>query len=292
MALSSAMDHCEHKGHHMQIDGVDIPTLADAEKRFSLLLWGPAGCGKTVWTNSIKGTKLLINFDPDGPTSLGDRDDIVIIDLSGERHTIVDKFKTDDDPLLPLAGKSYRLSKLLTELNISTVIVDSCSAFTQLATKQGISVTKGATVERPSPGAYGARNALTLRMMSGILRTTKRFNKHVIFITHEDDGGVRDKEGNLLHITMLIGGKLASQTALQISEVWHMSDEGKKRRVMVRPARQRKPMKTRMFDASQSNEFELKYDQFGKDAPYGVHSLASFIEEWENNGRQKIQVPK
>jgi hypothetical protein len=276
----------------MQIDGVQIPTLADAEKRFSLLLWGPAGCGKTVLSCSVGGNKLLINFDPDGPTSLGDRDDIIIIDLSGEKHTIVDKFKLDDDPLLPLAGKSFRLSKIIQELDISCVIVDSCSAFTQLATEQGISVTKGATVERPSPGAYGARNALTLRMMSGILRTTKRHNIHVIFITHEDDSGVRDSEGNLLHITMLIGGKLSSQTALQISEVWHMSDDGKKRRIMVRPGRQRKPMKTRMFDATQAIEFELKYDQNGKDAPYGLHSLQSFIKEWEDNGRHKIQVPK
>ncbi len=276
----------------IEIDGIKIPTLAEAEKRFSLLLWGPAGCGKTVWACSLPGRKLLINFDPDGPSSLGDRDDIIIIDLSGEKHTVVDKFKTDDDPLLPLAGKSFRLSKILIDLDISGVIVDSCSAFSQLATDQGISVTKGATVERPSPGAYGARNALTLRMMSGILRTTKRFNRHVIFITHEDDAGVRNSEGELLHITMLIGGKLGSQTALQISEVWHMGDDGKQRKVMIRPARMRKPMKTRMFSADSTIEFTCKYKQFGPDAPYGEHSLASFIEEWEEHGHAKIQVPK
>jgi GTPase SAR1 family protein len=274
----------------MQIDGIDIPTLADSEKRFSLLLWGPAGCGKTVWAASLPGRKLLINFDPDGPSSLGDRTDVVVIDLSGEKHNIVDKFKTDDDPLLPLAGKSFRLSKILVDLDISGVIVDSCSAFSQLATDQGISVTKGATVERPSPGAYGARNALTLRMMSGILRTTKRFNKHVIFITHEDDSGVRDSEGNLLHITMLIGGKLGSQTALQISEVWHITDDGKTRKVMIRPGRMRKPMKTRMFDATSTTEFVLKYKQSDEDS--GDHSLADFISTWEENNHAKIQVPK
>jgi hypothetical protein len=276
----------------MEIDGIKIPTLAESERRFSMLLWGPAGCGKTVLSCSLPGRKLLINFDPDGPSSLGARDDVVILDLSGERHTVVDKFKLDDDPLLPLAGKSFRLSKIIEALDISGVVVDSCSAFSQLATDQGISVTKGATVERPSPGAYGARNALTLRMMSGILRTTKRMNRHVIFITHEDDSGVRDSEGNLLHITMLLGGKLAGQTALQISEVWHISDDGKQRKIMVRPGRMRKPMKTRMFDASKDIEFVSKYDQFSSDAPYGTHSLASYIEEWEKHGYAKIQIPK
>ena len=276
----------------MEIDGIPVQTLAESEKRFSCLLWGPAGCGKTVFACSIGGTKLLINFDPDGPTSLGARDDVVLIDLSGEAKEVVDKFKIDDDPLLPLGGKQYRLSAIIEKLNISCVIVDSCSAFAQRATDKGIAVTKGATVERPSPGAYGARNALTLRMMSGILRTTKRLNRHVIFITHEDDSGVRDQDGNLLHITMLIGGKLASNTSLQISEVWHMSDDGKQRKIMVRPGRMRKPMKTRMFNATKDIEFMLKYDQEGKDAPYGKHSLKEFIEEWENNGRGKIAVPK
>lgn len=275
----------------IEIDGIEIPTLAQSERRFSQLLWGPAGCGKTVLACSLPGRKLLINFDPDGPISLGARSDIVVIDLSAEGKEVVNKFKSDDDPLLPLAGKSFRLSKIITDLGISGVIVDSCSAFSQQATDQGIAITNGATVERPSPGAYGARNALTLRMMSGILRLTKRMGIHVVFITHEDDSGVRDKEGNLLHITMLIGGKLGSQTALQISEVWHMSDDGKQRKIMVRPGRMRKPMKTRMFDATKEIEFVSKYDQFGDDV-LGKHSLASFIEEWEGNNYAKIPIPK
>jgi RecA/RadA recombinase len=196
----------------------------------------------------------------------------------------------DDDPNLPLEGKKYRLSKIIEALDIKTVIVDSVTAFTDQAVQKGISVTKGATIERPSPGAYGARNALTLRMMSGILRLTKRMNVNVIFITHEDDSGVKDKEGNLLHITMLLGGKLGGQVGLQISEVWFMSDDGSKRKIAVRPARMRKPMKTRMFDASTTIEFVLKYDPY-KDV-YGQHSLSEFIKDWEGNGRNKIQVPR
>lgn len=276
----------------MEIDGIPILSLADSEQRFSCLLWGPAGVGKTVLAASAPGRKLIINFDPDGPTSLGSREDVVVIDLSDVGKRVVERFKTDDDSLLPIGDKQFRLSKIIEDLEIDTVIVDSCSAFSQLATDQAVTVVKGATIENPSPGGYGARNIYTLRMMGGVLRTTKKLNKNVIFITHEDDSGVKDKEGNLLHITMLIGGKLGAQTALQISEVWHMGDDGKQRRIMVRPGRMRKPMKTRMFDTTQNIEFVCKYDQFGKDAPYGLHSIASFIEEWKNNGRNKIQVPK
>jgi len=274
----------------MQIDGIDVKSLAETEQRFSLLLWGLAGCGKTTLAASAPGRKLFINFDPDGPVSLGARDDIVLIDLSGERYGIVDTFKVDDDPLLPIGEKKYRLSKIIEELEITTVIVDSVTAFTTLAVEKGISVTSGATIERPSPGAYGARNALTLRMMSGILRLTKRMKVNVIFITHEDDAGVKDKEGNILHITMLLGGKLGGQVSLQLSEVWFMSDDGKHRKIALRPARMRKPMKSRMFDTRAKIEFVLKYDPYTD--VYGQHSLSAFIKEWEGNGRNKIQVPQ
>jgi hypothetical protein len=275
----------------MEMEGFEFKSLADSEQRFSQLLWGPAGCGKTVLACSAPGTKLLINFDPDGPSSLGARSDVILLDLSDVGKTVVDKFKIDDDPILPIQGENMRLSRIIDEAKIDTVISDSCSAFSQLATNRAVDIIKGATVENPSQGGYGARNIYTLRMMGGIIRTTKKFNKHCIFITHEDDSGVRDKEGNLLHITMLIGGKLGAQTALQISEVWHMGDDGNKRRIMVRPGRTRKPMKTRMFDTTRKIEFDLQYDQYGPEAPYGKHSLASFIKEWEANGYNKIQVP-
>src|SRR4051812_15258663 len=106
----------------MEIEGIKVPTLAETDQRFSLLLWGLSGCGKTTLAASAPGNKLLINFDPDGPVSLGPRDDVVLIDLSTEKYTVVDIFKTDDDPLLPIGDKKYRLSKIIQDLNIETVI--------------------------------------------------------------------------------------------------------------------------------------------------------------------------
>lgn len=273
----------------MQIDipGVEIRSSLEADQRFSLLLWGQAGCGKTALACSAPKGKLLINFDSDGYKTVNGRDDVVLLDLASQPYSIVDKF-SQDDPLLPYNGANVALSKFVSADAIGTVVVDSCSAFTQLGLEKGIKVTNGATIERPSPGAYGARNALTLRMMTCLLRLSGKYNKNIIFITHEDDGGVKDKEGNLLHITMLLGGKLASQTALQISEVWHMSDDGKKRTIMVRPGRMRKPMKTRHLSTDAGFELVSKYNQFGPDAPYGPGSIANLLERYESAGRNKI----
>ena len=38
-------------------------------RRFSAVLWGPAGMGKTTLAMTAPGRKALINFDPDGPVS-------------------------------------------------------------------------------------------------------------------------------------------------------------------------------------------------------------------------------
>jgi len=265
----------------LTIPGVTIRSAADASQRMSMLLWGPAGVGKTVYACSAPGNKLLINFDPDGPSSLGSREDVLVMDLSGERNSVVDRFNSDDP---------YQISKVLGPAGITCVIVDSTTAYAQLAVEKGISITKGATLERPSPGAYGARNAITLRMMTSILRLTNKHNVHVIFTTHEDKA--TDKDGNFLNYTLMLGGKLGAQAALQISEVWHLSEANNKRRVMVRPGRNYTPMKTRMFDTTGNIEFDCAYQQFGTDAPYGKHSLAQFIQEYETNGRNKISVPK
>jgi GTPase SAR1 family protein len=270
----------------MEIDlggGIQIKSASEANTRLTMLLWGAAGCGKTTLAASAPGNKLLINFDPDGHASLGPRDDIALLDLSNQRYNIVEKFKSDDP---------FSLSRVLADESngIETVIVDSVTSYSQYAVEQGIALTKGATIERPSPGAYGARNALTLRLISGLLRLTGKYGKHCIFISHED-APTTDDSGSVLYITMMLGGKLPDQAALQISEVWFMQDVGKDRRLLLRAGRNRKPMKSRMFDTTTRSEFVTKYDPDGKDAPYGQHSIASFYEEWQENGRNKIQVP-
>lgn len=261
--------------------GIQVQSAETKDRRISALIWGPAGSGKTTLAATAPGRKLWVNFDPDGTDSIAYRDDILIADLSNQKYTITDKFKSDD---------GLGIGKLLADpdAGIDTVVVDSLTAYSQLAVESGIANTKGATLERPSPGAYGARNALTLRLVTGILRLTALHKKHVIFTTHEDSA-VTDENGNTLYITMMLGGKLPDQAALQISEVWYMNDTGKERRIATRPVRGRKPMKSRMFDNTTTPEFVWQYDINKPDPKY---EMATWFKEWEAGGCKKIAVPK
>jgi hypothetical protein len=251
--------------------------------RLSMLLWGPAGCGKTTLAATAPGKKLWVNFDPDGTDSVAYRDDVLVADLSSQKYSITEKFKSDD---------GLGIGKILADpsAGIDTVVVDSLTAYSQLAVESGIANTKGATLERPSPGAYGARNALTLRLITGMLRLTAVHKKNIIFISHEDSA-ITDDAGNVLYITMQLGGKLPDQAALQISEVWFMNDTGKERRIAVRPVRSRKPMKSRMFDASKTPEFLWKYDINLSDEEQPNQTLKGWFSKWVDNGYAKIQPP-
>src|SRR5690606_30625195 len=104
--------------------------------------------------------------------------------------------------------------------------------------------------------------------------------------THED-APVTNDDGQVLFITMQLGGKLPDQTSLQMSEVWFMNDTEKGRRIAVRPCRSRKPMKTRMFDTSKGYEFIWKYDINKPDPKY---EIAYWYEQWRESGK-KIPIP-
>jgi hypothetical protein len=135
--------------------------------------------------------------------------------------------------------------------------------------------------------AYGARNILTYRMFVDIFTVTKRYNKNVIFITHEAAPNT-DDQGNTLFITMALGGQLPALGSSQVSEVWHLSDTGKERRIAVRPCRARKPMKSRMFDSSQSPEFVWKYNINDPDPKM---EIATWWKEYQDGGK-KLELPK
>jgi hypothetical protein len=49
-------------------------------------------------------------------------------------------------------------------------------------------------------------------------------------------------------------------------------------------------MKTRMFTSSGEKEFVLKYDANKPDK--GQMTIARWYHEWEQNGYQKLEVPK
>ncbi len=253
--------------------------------RITGLLWGSAGTGKTTLACTAPGKKLLVNFDPDGPASVAGFPNTDVVDFSDAPNSIVDQFKSSD----PLG-----LGKVMAEYD--SLIFDSLTNISHKAVMHGISQTKGATIERPSPGAYGVRNALVLQLVKNVLAATAKIGKHVIFIAHED-APVTNDEGVVMHITLSLGGKLPEQAALDFSEVWCVQDmgTGRDRRILFRPARNRKPMKTRMLETIGEPEFEWNFDpEEYMDDPdnYKGVTLANLYEQWKANEFRKIAPPK
>jgi hypothetical protein len=206
------------------------------------------------------------------------RDDVLVMNLSGEKHTVTDKFMNDDP---------FGLEKFLKEhTEIETVVFDSATAYAVLCSENAVANVNSAKTENLGLKGYGHRNARVLRALVSMMRLTKRLNKHFIIITHEDSPQTNE-EGVTLQITMALGGKMADSLGLQLSEVWHMSDTGKERRIAVRPVRFYKPMKTRMFDST-NGEFVFRYNA---DTGEG-EGIAHWHEKWKANGGAKIPLPK
>lgn len=284
----------------IKLGNYDVKTGDELPSRFSALIWGEAGDGKTTLAATAPGKKLWINFDPDGPRSItglaakhSTRTDTVLsipnlyADLSAETSKVVDGFRKDDH---------LGLHKILEDDSngIETVVVDSVTRFSQLALELAVKNGIGGgnswrpSLETPGQTAYGARNTMTYRMFVDIFTVTKKYNKHVIFITHEKDPTTNDK-GELLFITMALGGQLPKLGSSQLSEVWHLSNTGKERRIAFQPCRTRKPMKTRMFHVNEAPEFVWKYDVENPDPRM---EIATWWKNYIDNQGQKISPPK
>lgn len=280
----------------IKLGNYEVKSGDEVVPRFSALIWGQAGCGKTTLAATAPGKKLWINFDPDGPSSItGLRrmhegkdtalaNEILILDLSDQPNRVVDGFKRDDH---------LKLGAVLSDdsIGIETVIVDSLTRVSQMAQEHAIAsgMHGKATIEKPGISVYGARNALTYRVVMDILTTTKKHNKNIIFITHEGAPNTND-DGIVQFITMSLGGQLPQLSTSQLSEVWFMTDTGKERRIAVRPVRGYKPMKTRMFDVSDGN-FEFKWD-YNINTPNPKMEIASWYKEFADGNGKKLKLPK
>lgn len=272
----------------IEIAGLPVEAASQSINRISLLLWGESGCGKTTFAATAPGRKLLINFDPNGPASIASRDDVDVLDLSDQQHKMLEKLRGED----PLG-----LSAVLKEGKYGTVMLDSVTGMSQLALERGVALSaaqanKGtpSSLEFPGLQGYGARTTVTVATLKSLLRLTGRYNVHFIATTHEDDAEKNDK-GEFLFITMMLGGKIKNNVALQISEIWYMSSSEKDRKIAIRPCRGRKPMKTRMFRNDGQPEFVLRYDQDKSDEE-NTHTIAKWWDAWNASGKSKLPVPK
>jgi len=269
----------------MKLGNFVVAAPSFEQTRMTLFLWGPSGAGKTTLASTAPGKKLWILFDPDGAASLIGRDDILVLDLSGERHGIVSRFN-DDDP--------FRLTAFLKEHpDIETIVFDSATAFAQLSLEHAVSEIKKrfpttqVSLEDPAPKGYGHRNTLVLRAITSLMRLTKLHNLHYIIITHEDTA-TTDEKGNVLFITMALGGKIPNNVGLQLSEIWWMNSNDKgQRMIAVRPCRTRKPMKSRMFDQTGAPEFVWHYNA----NEWKGDGIKEWFEAWKERGGKKLSIP-
>lgn len=255
-----------------KVGGIGIAKASEKRQRMSILMWGTSGCGKTTLACTAPGRKLLVLFDPDGDASIAGRDDVDVLDLSDAKNSIVELFKSQDNPL--------GLGKVIADYD--TVIVDSLSSAQHMSVMHAVTQFKGASIERPSLQGFGARNALITQLCKNIIKLSKRHGTHCIFIAHEGSPDYSD-EGIVRSITFALGGQLKTSAPVDFSECWYVEDTGKARRIAIRPCRQRKPMKSRMFVTNDAPEFTWKHTG---------DEIADWYGAWEKSGWKKQPLPK
>jgi hypothetical protein len=267
----------------------------EAGSRMAIFLWGPATVGKTTFAATAPGNKLWLSLGDNEHMSVAHRRDVHVLKLYDQALPELFKHAQSDDP--------FGLDKALAENeDIQTVVCDSVTALAfralQKAVRDGIGAGKEfrPTMEMPGVSAYGGRNGIVLEVLTGLLRVTAKHSVHFIATAHEDDATTKkDDRGNDIidYVTVMLGGKLVNNMSFRWSEIWHLSQDTNveaKRRLAIRPVRYRRPMKTRMFTSSGEKEFVLKYDANKPDK--GQMTIARWYHEWEQNGYQKLEVPK
>jgi len=262
------------------IKGQEIRRASNSSNRLTALIWGPSGGGKTTLACTLPGRKLIVNFDPDGPASVANREDVDVLDYSSNTHAITETFKNENEPL--------GLTKAVLQ-RYDSFIIDSITNASDKSLDAGIasSLVKGSQVERPAPGSYQFRNRLTLKLVKNVLRLTGQYAKHCVFIAHEDSPTTSD-EGTVLFVSVALGGTLPNSVPIDFSEVWGVYEVGGKGRyIAIRPCRSRKPMKTRMFVTSKEPEFPYTYNADTNEGD----GIATWWEMWNKNNKSKIPLP-
>lgn len=253
----------------------EITQVKAKPKRFTALIWGEAGCGKTTLACTAPGKKLLVLTDPDGDVSVADVPDLYVMDLT----------KADVEQYI--AVDPFNILKLCDEHEIDTVIFDGLTnAIDQVLTK-AIASTTNSSERKVAIASYQMRNRYILRLIKTLNAGLRIRNKHFICIAHQD-APQRDAEGNIKGYTLMVGGTLYVSAPVDFSEVWCIQESSKGKFIMVKPGRQRSPMKTRMFTTMSDVEFQWK---FNPETQEGA-TIAQWWQDYCDGDFKKLPLPR
>lgn len=255
------------------------PTFGEA--RINLLVWGPSGCGKTTLAATAPGLKAFAQFDNQGTTSIANREDFTLLDLSGAsfRQTMLEFSKID-----PFGLRAF----LIANPDVQTMVIDSITTLSFQALQYAVTIAGGkSNIEVPGMNGYGTRNNVMRRAVQVIMQICSEQKKHLVVITHEAAPD-KDEQGNTIEITMSLSSSLANDVSLRFNEVWHMQDTGRERLIYVRPHGVYKPCKSRMFADSKDPRFVWNYNA---DMLEG-DGIADWFNQWQEGGGKKIPLPK
>ena len=239
----------------MKANNTDLylgPVLArkgdQSPARAAILIWGPAGSGKTTFAATAPGVKLYCAFGDNEATPVSNRSDVLIADFSALGYDDLFKHAQSDNP--------FGLDAILSSRSdIKTVVVDSATAIAYRALQKAVSdgLGKGKlfhpTMEAPGIAAYGGRNAIVLETLTGFLRVTAKHNVNIIITAHEDDPTMKTEiqGGRSVEVVDFIGvqlgGKLVNNMTWRLSEIWNLREVNNRRMLTIRNYGQRRPMK-------------------------------------------------
>jgi len=248
--------------------------------RIYLLVWGASGCGKTTLAATAPGMKVFIQFDPQGATSIANRNDFYLLDVSsGTYNSIMMEFNNAD----PFGMRAF----LREHPDVETVVIDSITTLAFLALQYAVTKAGGnSNIEVPGRNGYGTRNNVMRRVVQVIMQICSEMQKHLVIITHEAAPD-KDEAGRTTEITMSLSSALANDVALRFNEVWHMRDTGVERQIYTRAFGVWKPMKSRMFQTRQSGQFVWQYNADNLQGD----GIADWFTAWQQNGGVKLELP-
>lgn len=252
------------------------------------IIWGDAKTGKTTYACSLPGRKLIINFDPEGFSSVAYRDDVDVIDLSNiaPKEAIT-------------AAKKAGTYIIENAEKYGSIIVDSLTTLTELSLRDAVErgVGKGKngfvpTIDEPGLACWGARNNNVNDVVSKILRATGQTKLHCFLIAHADDPEFTQDGKTIVQQTIMLSAKIRNTTGLKVSEIYHLGQDANRRTIYLAPHGVKRPMGSRIFDTAKFKQFELKYD-INKPDEEQPCALQCIVKKWQDDNYIKLtELPK